>query len=122
MSPKILYRPPLPTVTAISLLFLGVMGANTTWTSQLPDAAPRAHGGPLGQPRQPGRAEHADVREPVQHRPEGRPEDPLQLRQRLRHAPAQADPGHGPPLEPRQPLLRDADLVKPRPDAGLQRL
>ena len=44
----------------------------------------------------------------------------LQLRQRQRHARAQADPGHGHPQEPRQPLLRDADLAEARPHARLQ--
>ena len=91
-------------------------------------AEPRQHrpvpapppGGPRGHPRQPGRAQHADVREHLQHRPERRPEGPLQLRQRLRHAPPQADQGHGHPQEPRQPHLRDAGLAQSRPHARLQ--
>ena len=73
-----------------------------------------------GHPRQPGRAEHADVREHLQHGPKRRPEGPLQLRQRQRHAPAQADQGHGHPQESRQPHLRDAGLAEPRPHARLQ--
>ena len=48
----------------------------------------------------------------LQHGPQRRPEGPLQLRQRLRHAPAQADQGHGHPQESRQPHLRDAGLAR----------
>ena len=81
-----------------------------------------APGGAGGHPRQPGRAEHADVCEHLQHGSERRPEIPLQLRQRLRHARAQADPGHGHPQEPRQPHLRDAGLAESRPHARLQRV
>ena len=84
-----------------------------------PAPAPRGAG---GDPRQPGRAEHADVREHLQHGPERRPEIPLQLRQRQRHARAQADPGHGHPQESRQPHLRDAGLAESRPHARLQRV
>ena len=54
--------------------------------------------------------------------PKRRPERPLQLCQRLRHAPAQADQRHGHPQEPRQPHLCDADLAGSRPHAGLQRV
>ena len=79
-----------------------------------------APGGARGDPRQPGRAEHADVREHLQHGSQRRPERPFQLRQRLRHAPAQADPGHGHPQESRQPQLRDAGLAESRPHARLQ--
>ncbi len=75
-----------------------------------------------GDPRQPGRAEHADVREHLQHGSQRRPERPLQLRQRLRHAPAQADQRHGHPQESRQPHLRDAGLAESRPHARLQRV
>ena len=85
------------------------------------EPAPAA-GGARGHPRQPGRAEHADVPEHLQHGPERRSEGPVQLRQRLRHARAQADPGHGHPGQPRQPHVRDAHLAESRAHARLQRL
>ena len=81
-----------------------------------------APGGARGDPRQPGRAEHADVREHLQHGSPRRPERPFQLCQRLRHAPAQADQRHGHPQEPRQPHLRDAGLAESRAHASLQRV
>ena len=84
----------------------------------VPASAP---GGARGDPRQPGRAEHADVREHLQHGSKRRPERPFQLCQRLRHAPAQADQGHGHPQESRQPHLCDAGLAESRPHARLQR-
>ena len=88
-----------------------------------PRAVPApAPGGAGGDHRQPGRAEHADVREHLQHGPQRRPERPFQLCQRLRHAPAQADPRHGSPQESRQPHLRDAGLAESRPHARLQRI
>jgi HAE1 family hydrophobic/amphiphilic exporter-1 len=98
-------------------------GARQRQDQDRPGDAPAAQAGPArGRHPDARHAQHADVRQPVQHRRGRRREVPVQLRQRQRPPGGHARQGHRPGPHPRQPTVRHAHLAQPGPHAGLQRL